>query len=383
MLLYLTEWLSKDIRAFNVFSYITLRAVLATMTALVISFVIGPKMIAWLTQMKIGQAVRDDGPQTHLTKAGTPTMGGALILVAIAITVLLWGDLDNRFVWVVLLTTLGFGTVGWVDDWRKVVYRNPKGLSARSKFFWQSAIGLLAAIYLAFSVSAPDTAKFLQLFVAWIESGFSLSLPPKADLIVPFFKTVSYPLGVWGFIVLSYCVIVGTSNAVNLTDGLDGLAIMPTVMIGGALGIFAYVIGNAIFARYLGFPYIPGAGELAVICGAIAGAGLGFLWFNAYPADVFMGDVGALALGAALGTIAIIVRQEIVLFIMGGVFVVETLSVVIQVASFKATGRRVFRMAPLHHHYELKGWKENQVVVRFWIITMLLVLFGLSTLKLR
>jgi phospho-N-acetylmuramoyl-pentapeptide-transferase len=383
MLLYLAEWLAKDIRTFNVFQYITLRAVLATITALVISFVIGPKTIGWLTQMKIGQAVRDDGPQTHLTKAGTPTMGGALILMSIAVTVLLWGDLDNRFVWVVLLTTLGFGTVGWVDDWRKVVYRNPKGLSARAKFFWQSVIGLVAAVYLAFSVSAPDTTKFVQLFLAWIESGFNLGLPPKADLIVPFFKTISYPLGVWGFIALSYCVIVGTSNAVNLTDGLDGLAIMPTVMIGGALGIFAYITGNAIFSRYLGFPYIPGAGELAVICGAIAGAGLGFLWFNAYPADVFMGDVGALALGAALGTIAIIVRQEIVLFIMGGVFVVETLSVVIQVASFKATGRRVFRMAPLHHHYELKGWKENQVVVRFWIITMLLVLFGLSTLKLR
>jgi len=378
MLLYLAEWLAKDIRTFNVFQYITLRAVLATITALVISFVIGPKTIGWLTQMKIGQAVRDDGPQTHLTKAGTPTMGGALILMSIAVTVLLWGDLDNRFVWVVLLTTLGFGTVGWVDDWRKVVYRNPKGLSARAKFFWQSVIGLVAAVYLAFSVSAPDTTKFVQLFLAWIESGFNLGLPPKADLIVPFFKTISYP-----FIALSYCVIVGTSNAVNLTDGLDGLAIMPTVMIGGALGIFAYITGNAIFSRYLGFPYIPGAGELAVICGAIAGAGLGFLWFNAYPADVFMGDVGALALGAALGTIAIIVRQEIVLFIMGGVFVVETLSVVIQVASFKATGRRVFRMAPLHHHYELKGWKENQVVVRFWIITMLLVLFGLSTLKLR
>jgi len=383
MLLYLSEWLSRDVRAFNVFGYITLRAVLGTMTALIISFVIGPKMIAWLTRMKIGQAVRDDGPQTHLTKAGTPTMGGALILVSIAITTLLWADLDNRFVWVVLLVMLGFGAVGWVDDWRKVVYRNPKGLPARAKLFWQSAIGLIAAVYLAFSVSAGDNFQFLQLFIAWVKSGFALNLPPKADLIVPFFKTISYPLGVWGFIALSYFVIVGTSNAVNLTDGLDGLAIMPTVMIAGALGIFAYVTGNAIFARYLGFPNIPGAGELAVICGAIAGAGLGFLWFNAYPADVFMGDVGALALGAALGAVAIIVRQEIVLLIMGGVFVIETLSVMIQVASFKMTGRRVFRMAPLHHHYELKGWKENQVVVRFWIITMLLVLFGLSTLKLR
>ncbi|HEY4138018.1 MAG TPA: phospho-N-acetylmuramoyl-pentapeptide-transferase [Casimicrobiaceae bacterium] len=382
MLLYLTELLAKNVRTFNVFSYITLRAVLATMTALVISFVIGPRMIVWLTRMKIGQAVRDDGPQTHLAKAGTPTMGGALILVSIAITTLLWGDLDNRFVWVVLLVTLGFGAVGWIDDWRKVVYRNPKGLSARTKLGWQSLIALLASVYMAFSVSAPDNARFAQMLWSWIQGGAN-ALPARADLIVPFFKSISYPLGVWGFIALSFFVIVGTSNAVNLTDGLDGLAIMPTVMIGGALGIFAYVMGNAIFARYLGFPYIAGAGELAVICGAIAGAGLGFLWFNAYPADVFMGDVGALALGAALGTIAIVVRQEIVLFIMGGVFVVETLSVMIQVASFKATGRRVFRMAPLHHHYELKGWKENQVVVRFWIITMLLVLFGLSTLKLR
>ena len=382
MLLYLTELLATRIRTFNVFSYITLRAVLATMTALLISFVIGPRMIAWLTRMKIGQSVRDDGPQTHLAKAGTPTMGGALILVSIAITTLLWGDLDNRFVWVVLLVTLGFGAVGWVDDWRKVVYKNPKGLSVRTKLGWQSAIALVASVYMAFSVSAPDNSRFIQMFFSWIQGGAN-ALPARADLIVPFFKTMSYPLGVWGFIALSFFVIVGTSNAVNLTDGLDGLAIMPTLMIGGALGIFAYVMGNAIFARYLGFPYIPGAGELAVICGAIAGAGLGFLWFNAYPADVFMGDVGALALGAALGTIAIVVRQEIVLFIMGGVFVVETLSVMIQVASFKATGRRVFRMAPLHHHYELKGWKENQVVVRFWIITMLLVLFGLSTLKLR
>ena len=383
MLLWLSELLSREVRMFNVFGYISLRAVLATMTALVISFLVGPRMISWLTRMRIGQSVRNDGPQTHLTKAGTPTMGGALILVSIAITTLLWADLDNRFVWVVLLVTLGFGAVGWVDDWRKVVAHNPKGLPARAKFFWQSMIGIVAAVYLAFSVSAPNNATFGHLFLAWVESGFSAGLSPKADLIVPFFKTVSYPLGVWGFMALSYFVIVGTSNAVNLTDGLDGLAIMPTVMIGSALGIFAYVTGNAIFARYLGFPHIPGAGELAVICGAIGGAGLGFLWFNAYPADVFMGDVGALALGAALGAIAIIVRQEIVLFIMGGVFVVETLSVMIQVASFKTTGRRVFRMAPLHHHYELKGWKENQVVVRFWIITMLLVLFGLSTLKLR
>jgi len=383
MLLWLTELLAKEIRAFNVFGYLTLRAVLACMTALFISFLVGPRVISWLTRMKIGQTVRDDGPPTHLVKAGTPTMGGALILVSITITTLLWGDLANRFVWVTLLVTVGFGAIGWVDDYRKVIRRDPKGLTAGGKFFWQSVIGIVAAVYLAFSVSAPDTQRFIQLFFAWIGSGFNLSLPPKADLIVPFFKTVTYPLGVWGFIALTFCVIVGTSNAVNLTDGLDGLAIMPTVMIGAALGIFAYVSGNAIFARYLQFPYIPGAGELAVICGALAGAGLGFLWFNAYPAEVFMGDVGALALGAALGTIAVIVRQEIVLFIMGGVFVVETLSVVIQVASFKLTGRRVFRMAPIHHHYELKGWKENQVVVRFWIVTMLLVLFGLSTLKLR
>ncbi len=383
MLLWLTELLARDVRAFNVFGYLTLRAVLACMTALVISFLIGPRMIDWLTRMKIGQSVRNDGPQTHLAKAGTPTMGGALILVAILITTLLWGDLENRFVWVVLIVTAGFGAIGWVDDYRKVVYRNPKGLSARTKLFWQSVVGLAASVYLAFSVAAPDNVQFVRLFGEWVASGFTLELPARADLIVPFFKTVSYPLGVFGFIALTYCVIVGTSNAVNLTDGLDGLAIMPTVMIGAALGVFAYVTGNAVFARYLAFPYIPGAGEVAVICGAIAGAGLGFLWFNAYPAEVFMGDVGALALGGALGTIAVIVRQEIVLFIMGGVFVVETLSVMVQVASFKLTGRRVFRMAPIHHHYELKGWKENQVVVRFWIITMLLVLFGLSTLKLR
>jgi phospho-N-acetylmuramoyl-pentapeptide-transferase len=383
MLLWLTEFLARDVRAFNVFSYLTLRAVLACMTALVISFVIGPRMIGWLARMKIGQAVRDDGPQTHLVKAGTPTMGGALILVSIIVTTLLWGDLDNRFVWIVLLVTVGFGAVGWVDDWRKVVHRNPSGLSARAKLFWQSLIALVAAVWLAFAVSAPDNVQFARLLVAWVQSGFNVDLSPRADLIVPLFKSITYPLGVWGFIALTYFVIVGTSNAVNLTDGLDGLAIMPTVMIGAALGVFAYVSGNAIFAKYLQFPYIAGAGELAVICGAIAGAGLGFLWFNAYPAEVFMGDVGALALGAALGTIAVIVRQEIVLFIMGGVFVVETLSVMIQVASFKLTGRRVFRMAPIHHHYELKGWKENQVVVRFWIITMLLVLAGLSTLKLR
>ncbi|HTY98697.1 MAG TPA: phospho-N-acetylmuramoyl-pentapeptide-transferase [Rhodocyclaceae bacterium] len=384
MLLELAQWLAQDIRAFNVFNYITLRAVLATMTALTISFVLGPSLIRWLAEKKIGQPVRSEGPQSHLSKAGTPTMGGALILISLGISTLLWADLGNRFVWIVLIVTLGFGAVGWVDDWRKVVYRNPDGLSARAKFFWQSAIGIVAAIYLAFSISAPNNEKVVQLFLQWVGSGFTLELPAKADLIVPFVKTVSYPVGMFGFIVLTYLVIVGTSNAVNLTDGLDGLAIMPAVMVGAALGIFAYVAGNAVYSKYLLVPYIPGAGELTVFCGALAGAGLGFLWFNAYPAEVFMGDVGALALGSALGAVAVVARQEIVLFIMGGVFVAETLSVMIQVLYFKwSGGRRVFRMAPLHHHYELGGWKETQVVVRFWIITILLVLFGLSTLKIR
>ncbi len=361
MLLWLTQHMAHDVRAFNVFNYITLRAVLATLTSLTISFVVGPAVIRKLASMKIGQAVRDDGPQTHLIKAGTPTMGGALILVSITVSTLLWADLTNHYVWVVLFTTLGFGAIGWVDDYRKVVHRNPKGLSAKAKYFWQSLIGLIAALFIAYSTH----------------------LPAQTELIVPFFKHVGIPLGTFGFVVLTYFVIVGSSNAVNLTDGLDGLAIMPTVMVASALAIFAYVAGNAVFSRYLGVPHIPGAGELVVFCTAMAGAGLAFLWFNAYPAEVFMGDVGALALGAALGVVAVIVRQEIVLFIMGGVFVVETLSVVIQVASFKLTGKRVFRMAPLHHHYELKGWKETQVVVRFWIITMMLVLIGLSTLKLR
>ncbi|SDW10935.1 phospho-N-acetylmuramoyl-pentapeptide-transferase [Nitrosomonas oligotropha] len=361
MLLTLSQWLAQDIRAFNVFSYITLRTVMATLTALVISFMIGPVMIRKLTAYKIGQSVRDDGPQTHLVKTGTPTMGGALILMAIVLTTLLWADLSNRYIWVVLATTLGFGVIGWVDDYRKVVYRNPKGLSARAKFFWQSLIALAIAMYLA-SIA---------------------EIPAQTDMIVPFFKEVAIPLGVTGFVILTYFVIVGTSNAVNLTDGLDGLAIMPTVMISSALAIFAYAAGHVVFAKYLGIPYIPNAGELAVFCGAMAGAGLAFLWFNAYPAEVFMGDVGALALGAALGIVTVIVRQEIVLVIMGGVFVVEALSVMLQVASFKLLGKRVFRMAPLHHHFELKGWKENQVVVRFWIITFILVLVGLSTLKLR
>jgi phospho-N-acetylmuramoyl-pentapeptide-transferase len=384
MLLALTQWIAQDVRAFNVFQYITLRAVLATLTALAISLLAGPLVIRKLTAYKIGQAVRNDGPQSHLTKAGTPTMGGALVLLSILITTLLWADLSNRFVWAVLGVTFGFGAIGWIDDYRKVVKNNPKGLSPRAKFFWQSLIGLVAAVYLAFAVSAPSTAKVLDFFMAWVGSGFSMDLPPQADLIVPFFKNIAYPLGVFGFITLSYFVIVGTSNAVNLTDGLDGLAIMPAVMVAGGLGVFAMVTGRVDYSRYLLFPYIPGAAELTVFCGALVGAGLGFLWFNAYPADVFMGDVGALSLGAALGTVAVIVRQEIVLFIMGGVFVAETLSVMLQVLYFKwSGGKRIFRMAPLHHHYELSGWKESQVVVRFWIITMMLVLFGLSTLKLR
>ena len=384
MLLEFAQWMAQDIRAFNVFNYITLRAVMATLTSLAISLIAGPFVIRKLAAYRIGQAVRDDGPKSHLTKAGTPTMGGALILVSIGVTTILWADLANRFVWIVLLVTLGFGMVGWVDDYRKVVHRNPKGLPARYKFFWQSVIGLIAAIYLAFAISAPTTLQLVDLFLAWVRSGFAMDLPPKADLIVPFFKNTAYPLGVFGFITLTYFVIVGTSNAVNLTDGLDGLAIMPSVMVGSALGIFAYVAGNAVYSKYLLLPYIPGASELAVFCGALAGAGLGFLWFNTYPAEVFMGDVGALALGAALGTVAVIARQEIVLFIMGGVFVAETLSVMIQVIYFKYSGgKRIFRMAPLHHHYELEGWKESQVVVRFWIISMMLVLFGLSTLKLR
>jgi phospho-N-acetylmuramoyl-pentapeptide-transferase len=367
MLLALTQWLAQDVRFFNVFNYITLRTVLAAMTALLISFAAGPRVIRWLAEKKIGQAVRNDGPQTHLVKSGTPTMGGVLILIAIGITTLLWGDLTNKYVWTVLVVTLGYGIVGWYDDWKKVVYRDPKGLAARWKYFWQSLLGIGAALFLAFSANSPA----------------------QTELIVPFVKSVAYPLGVVGFITLTYFVIVGTSNAVNLTDGLDGLAIMPTVMIAAAFAIFAYVAGNAVYAKYLLVPYVPGAGELCILLGAIAGAGLGFLWFNAYPAEVFMGDVGALSLGAALGTVAVIVRQEIVLAIMGGIFVVEALSVMLQVSYFKYTkrrygaGRRILKMAPLHHHFEKSGWKETQVVVRFWIITMLLCLVGLSTLKLR
>ncbi|HLV28747.1 MAG TPA: phospho-N-acetylmuramoyl-pentapeptide-transferase [Burkholderiaceae bacterium] len=390
MLLELARWLSDEhFRAFGVIEYITLRAVLACATALVIGLMAGPWVIRRLTELKIGQAVRSYGPESHLQKTGTPTMGGALILIAIGVATLLWADWTNRFVWVVLLVTFGFGWIGWADDYKKVVNRDPEGMSSRRKFFYQAVIGGIAAVYLTFAVAAPDNAELWPLFRDWVMSGFTMSLPTRADLIVPFFKSVSYPLGVFGFAALTWLVIVGSSNAVNLTDGLDGLAIMPTVMVGSALGIFAYVVGRIDYSKYLLFPYIPGASELMVICAAIAGAGLAFLWFNAYPAQVFMGDVGALALGGALGTIAVIVRQEIVLFIMGGVFVVETLSVMLQVTWFKYTkkrygeGRRIFRMAPLHHHFEVTGWKETQVVVRFWIITMMLVLVGLATLKLR
>ncbi len=389
MLLWLAEYFRNDIGMLRLFNFITFRAVFATMTAIAIGIFAGPAVIRTLTRLKVGQAVRSYGMETHLVKSGTPTMGGALVLLGIGISTLLWADLSNRFVWVVMIVTLGYGAVGWVDDYRKVVYRDPEGMRSREKYFWQSLVGIVAAFYLAFSVSAPSNVKVWELLLSWVQSGFSMDLPPKADLIVPFFKTISYPLGVWGFIALTYCVIVGTSNAVNFTDGLDGLAIMPTIMVGGALGLFAYLTGHAGYSKYLLIPYIPGAGELLVFCGAMVGAGLAFLWFNAHPAQVFMGDVGALALGGALGTIAVIVRQEIVLFIMGGIFVAETLSVMLQVTYFKYTkrkygeGRRLFLMAPLHHHFEKKGWKETQVVVRFWIITMLLVLVGLSTLKLR
>lgn len=390
MLLELARWLADShFRAFGVFEYITLRAVLACATSLTIGLSCGPWVIRRLTELKIGQAVRTYGPESHLQKNGTPTMGGVLVLISIGISTLLWADWTNRFVWVVLLVTFGFGWVGWADDYKKVVHKDPEGMSSRQKFFWQALIGIVASVYLTFAVSAPASAELWPLFKAWVLSGFTMSLPTQADLIVPFFKSVSYPLGVFGFAALTWLVIVGSSNAVNLTDGLDGLAIMPTVMVGSALGIFAYVVGRTDYSKYLLFPYIPGASELMVICAALAGAGLAFLWFNAYPAQVFMGDVGALALGGTLGTIAVIVRQEIVFFIMGGVFVVETLSVMVQVVWFKYTkkrygeGRRIFKMAPLHHHFEVSGWKETQVVVRFWIITMLLVLIGLSTLKLR
>ncbi len=360
MLLWLTEYLTQFDSGFSVFQYLTLRTILGVITAFLISLLVGPKMIKWLSQYQIGQTVRDDGPETHLVKAGTPTMGGALILVAIAIATLLWGDLENRYVWVVLLTTLAFGVIGWVDDYKKLVKKDPKGLVARWKYFWQSAVAIVVAVYLY------QTA----------------TLPVETQLIIPFFKEVAISMGIF-FIVFTYFVVVGTSNAVNLTDGLDGLAILPTVLVAGALALMAYLSGHIKFAEYLSIPYIAGVGEIAIFCGAICGSGLGFLWFNTYPAQVFMGDVGALALGAALGISAVLIRQEIVLFIMGGVFVMETVSVILQVGSYKLTGKRIFNMAPLHHHYELKGWPEPRVIVRFWIITVVLVLIGLATLKVR
>ena len=392
MLLSLASWLqtlSPEFGYFRVFQYITFRAVMAALTALLIGLAFGPWVIRRLTALKIGQPIREYGVQQHMAKSGTPTMGGVLILIGITVSTLLWFDWSNRFVWIVLLVTLGFGAIGWADDWRKVVDKNPEGMRSRDKFFWQTLIGLVAAFYLAFSVSETSNLRVFELFLRWVQSGFSNDLPPAADLIVPFFKTVSYPLGVYGFIALTWFVIVGASNAVNLTDGLDGLAIMPVVLVASALGVFAYVTGNAYFSKYLLFPHIPGSGELLVFCAATAGAGLAFLWFNTHPAQVFMGDVGALALGGALGTIAVITRQEIVLGIMGGVFVVEALSVMLQVSWFKYTrkrygvGQRILKMAPLHHHFEKSGWKETQVVVRFWIITMLLCLVGLASLKLR
>jgi phospho-N-acetylmuramoyl-pentapeptide-transferase len=392
MLLTLAQWLqslSPEFGFFRVFQYITFRAVMAALTALLIGLFAGPAVIRKLRALKIGQPIRGYGMETHLSKSGTPTMGGVLILMSIAVSTLLWFDWSNRFVWVVLLVTLGFGAIGWVDDWRKVVNKDPEGMRSREKYFWQSVIGLLAALYLVFSISENSNVRVIELFLNWVVSGFDVNLPPKAGLMLPFFKEISYPLGVLGFVILTYLVIVGSSNAVNLTDGLDGLAIMPVVLVGSCLGVFAYVTGSSVYSKYLFFPYIPGSGELMIFCSAMGGAGLAFLWFNTHPAQVFMGDVGALALGAALGTIAVIVRQEIVLAIMGGVFVVEALSVMLQVSYFKYTkkrfgeGRRLFKMAPLHHHFEKSGWKETQVVVRFWIITMLLCLVGLSTLKLR
>jgi len=392
MLLSLAVWLqtlSPEFGFFRVFQYITFRAVMAALTALVIGLTFGPWVIRRLTALKIGQPIREYGIQEHIAKSGTPTMGGVLILIGIGVSTLLWFDWSNRFVWIVMVVTLGFGAIGWVDDWRKVVHKNPEGMSSKEKFFWQTLIGVVAALYLAFSVSETSNMRVLELFLRWIRSGFSNELPPKADLIVPFFKTISYPLGVFGFIALTWFVIVGTSNAVNLTDGLDGLAIMPVVLVGSSLGVFAYVTGSSVFSKYLLFPYIPGAGELLIFCAAMAGAGLAFLWFNTHPAQVFMGDVGALSLGGALGTIAVITRQEIVLGIMGGVFMAEALSVMAQVLWFKytkkryGTGRRILKMAPLHHHFEKSGWRETQVVVRFWIITMLLCLVGLASLKLR
>ena len=392
VLLSLATWLqalSPEFGFFRVFQYLTFRAVMAAMTALVIGIVAGPWVIRKLTELKIGQPVRGYAMETHLSKTGTPTMGGVLILLSIALSTLLWFELSNRFVWLVLIVTFGFGAIGWADDWRKVVRKDPEGMPSREKFMWQTLIGLGVSLFLVFSISENSNYRVLQLIFEWVRSGFRIDLPAQAGLMVPFFKQISYPLGVWGFVFLTYLVIVGSSNAVNLTDGLDGLAIMPVVMVGAALGLFAYVTGNRVYSGYLLLPYIAGAGELMVFCAAMLGAGLAFLWYNAHPAEVFMGDVGALALGGALGTIAVIVRQEIVLAIMGGIFVVEALSVMLQVSYFRytkkryGTGRRLFKMAPLHHHFEKNGWRETQVVIRFWIITMLLCLAGLATLKLR
>ena len=392
MLPALTQWLLELYPQYGflrVFQYLTFRAVMGAMTALIIGLLAGPWVIRKLRELKIGQPVRGYAMETHLSKSGTPTMGGVLVLLAITLSTLLWMNLSNRFIWIVLVVMIGFGAIGWADDWRKVVRKDPEGMPSREKFLWQTIIGVLAAFYLMFSISETSNYRVLMLVYDWVSSGFSISLPPAASLLVPFFKEISYPLGVVGFLVLTFIVIVGSSNAVNLTDGLDGLAIMPVVMVGSALGVFAYVTGSSVYANYLYLPHIPGAGELLVFCAAMAGAGLAFLWFNAHPAQVFMGDVGALALGGALGTIAVIVRQEIVLAIMGGIFVVEALSVMLQVTYFKytkkrtGTGKRLFKMAPLHHHFEKNGWRETQVVIRFWIITMLLCLAGLATLKLR
>lgn len=384
MFLELFRSLADGFPALNVFNYLTLRAVLAALTSMGIGFALGPWMIARLKNLHFGQAVRTDGPKTHLVKDGTPTMGGALILFAITVSTLLWADLSNRFIWVVLFVTLGYGSIGWIDDYRKVVHHNPKGMSAREKFSWQSVIGLAAAFYLVFALSVPAGGTLTETIAGWVEAGFPLDISSNLHLLIPCFKDIALPLGLVGFMVFTYVVIVGSSNAVNLTDGLDGLAILPSVMVGGALGIFAYVVGRPDYAGYLIFPYIPGAGELVVIAGGLLGAGLAFLWYNAHPAQVFMGDVGALALGGCLGTMAVITRQELVLAVMGGIFVVETLSVMIQTVYFRLShGKRIFLMAPVHHHFELKGWKETQVVTRFWIITMILVLIGLSTLKIR
>ena len=360
MLLWLADYLSQYHTGFAVVQYLSLRAIFAVITALSVALFLGPKVIRKLREYQIGQTIREDGPKSHLSKAGTPTMGGALILLSITVSTLLWGNLENKYVWLTLLVTLAFGVIGWVDDYRKVVEKNSRGLPARWKYFWQSALAIIAGVYMF--ATAPSSAE--------------------TTLIFPFFKDVVVELGIF-YIVLSYFVIVGSSNAVNLTDGLDGLAILPTVMVGGALGLCAYLAGNVNYSEYLSIPYIVDAGELVIFSGALVGAGVGFLWFNTYPAQVFMGDVGSLALGAALGMMAIITRQEIVFFIMGGIFVAETVSVILQVGSFKLTGKRIFRMAPLHHHYELKGWPEPRVIVRFWIITLILVLAGLATLKIR